>query len=68
MDKTYKTISGDTLDIISYKIYGTEFNVYELVAANPEHANTVIFSGDITLNIPDVEPPVLNEHLPPWRR
>ncbi len=63
----YKTISGDTWDLISFKCYGKEKHSNKLMQVNPNYINTVIFSGDIELNIPKIEESVSNE-LPPWKK
>ena len=63
----YITISGDTWDIISYRMYGTERYIQALINANPTHRYTLRFSGGLTLAIPEIAPdPASN--LPPWRR
>ncbi|WNF36404.1 tail protein X [Bacillaceae bacterium IKA-2] len=66
----YQTVSGDTWDFIAYKVYGKEKYANELVSANLNHVETVIFSGGITLNVPelDEESLDLDEDLPPWKR
>lgn len=64
---TYKTIAGDTWDAISYRAYGSEFYVNELIDANLDYINTFIFSANIALNIPDIDV-AINEELPPWER
>ena len=33
--KVYKTVSGDTWDLISYKLYGSEQYFHQLMRANP---------------------------------
>lgn len=63
----YNTISGDTWDAISYRVYGSEFYVNELINANLQHIDTFIFNANITLNIPDIDT-AINEQLPPWER
>ena len=52
---TYKTIQGDTFDLISKKIYGNESYFIKLIEANQEYVNTVIFPSGIVLNIPDID-------------
>ena len=64
---TYATKQGDTWDIASYRAYGDEGNVGAMIAANPAHARTVIFSAGVELAVPEITTvsPVTN--LPPWR-
>ena len=38
-----------------------------LLAANPKHASTVIFSAGIVLEIPDIALET-SVNLPPWKR
>ena len=64
----YYTIQGDTFDIIALKTLGDEGYMGAIIEANPTHAETVIFSRNVKLAIPD-ELPLVNEigNLPPWR-
>jgi phage tail protein X len=63
----YTTIQGDTWDLISYKVYGSEKYMIKLIEANPEYRETVFFSANIKLKVPDIETPIPNK-LPPWKR
>lgn len=67
MPKTYTTIQGDMWDTVAYKIYSNEKLMAELIEANPAHRNTIIFSGGVSLTVPDVEVK-LPSSLPPWKR
>ena len=60
-------MQGDTWDKISYEQYGSEFYVTELMLANENYVDTLVFSGGEILNIPDVSKDT-QESLPPWRR
>ncbi|MNO28831.1 Phage Tail Protein X [compost metagenome] len=64
---TYRTIQGDTWDGIAYKVTGSEMMMTRLMQANPEHTETVIFSADIVLNIPEIDA-AASGTLPPWRQ
>lgn len=64
---SYTTTQGDKWDSISYKVYGTELYMSQLMQANPNHLTTVIFSAGISLKVPDLPPPIDND-LPPWKR
>ena len=33
--KVYRTVSGDTWDLIAFKVYGDEIYYHELIRANP---------------------------------
>lgn len=65
--KEYVTVQGDTWDLIAFKVYGSEKHMTKLIEANPEHRETVIFSANVKLNVPEIETPVPDE-LPPWKR
>ncbi len=64
------TIQGDTWDILSLRLYGTEFYCDELIKANINERERVVFPAGIILNVPDIdtEADENNEDLPPWKR
>ena len=64
---TYKTISGDTWDLIAYKILGSEVYVEELLNANQEYKDFIVFPANINLIVPEITVPTVST-LPPWRR
>lgn len=68
--KIYRTKQGDMWDALSRTFYGSEFYMHELIQANYEHRDIVIFPAGILLNIPEIETAVdvLEESLPPWKR
>ena len=53
--------------MISLAEYGTPYKVSELVKANPEHADVLIFDAGVDLIIPTVEVENVST-LPPWKR
>lgn len=63
--KTYKTIQGDMWDLISYKLTGTVSGISELIQANPDYKEIVIFPAGIILNVP-VFAETISDTLPPW--
>ncbi len=67
-DKTYKTLQGDTWDLISYKLYGSEKHIDELMQENMPFVDYVVFPANIILNVPEL--PVSDTDLlaPEWRR
>ena len=67
MPKEYTTIQGDMWDGIAKKTLGSECYMSNLIDANPNHRETVIFSANVRLVIPDVstQGPKI---LPPWKR
>ena len=61
----YTTVSGDQWDIISYNLFGTEDYTGDIMQANLEYADVVIFPAGILLNIPEIQ--AVNDGLPAWR-
>ncbi len=64
---TYITISGDTWDIVAYKVYGNEMYMDMLIKANIEHKDTYIFTAGVELTFPEIDLEV-SETLPPWKQ
>lgn len=62
----YTTISGDTWDVIAKKVYGNELKADVLMAANPNHIETFIFSAGAELNTPELTQE-RSGTLPPWK-
>lgn len=67
MLNTYTTISGDTWDIVAYKVYGNEMYMDTLIKANLEHKDTFIFSAGVVLTLPNITLEV-SKSLPPWKQ
>ncbi|GAV21614.1 tail protein X [Carboxydothermus pertinax] len=65
--REYITVQGDTWDIIALKVYGSEMYMTKLIEANPEHRETVFFSANVKLKVPEIETPIPTT-LPPWKR
>ncbi len=66
----YKTIQGDTWDIICYRLYpnvGKEMCMDKLISSNSDHVNTVIFPAGVYLNVPKITESVISD-LPPWKK
>ena len=63
---TYITIQGDAWDAIAYRLWGEERFFMDLVAANPEHLDMVIFPAGVELRIPPAPERVIRQELPPW--
>lgn len=62
---SYVTVSGDQWDIISYNLFGNENYTGDIIQANLEYADIVVFPAGIILNIPEIA--VENYGIPPWR-
>lgn len=66
--KKYTTIQGDTFDIIAKKIYGSEEYMTDLLKANKQYNEYVIFSAGIEITCPVVDAQKLSFLQPPWKR
>lgn len=63
----YTTTQGDAWDSIVYRLWGEERHMNRLIAANPDHADTLIFPAGVELCVP--EQPASHsktKELPPW--
>ena len=67
MPDAYTTAQGDTWDMVAFRVYGDETLADRLMAANPEHRMTVIFSANATLTLPKLQPRRSGAPLPPWK-
>lgn len=67
MANTYTTIQGDMWDSISFRVYQSEYYMSNLIEANPQYRETVIFPANVVLLIPEVSTKT-KENLPPWKR
>ena len=68
--RKYKTIQGDTWDLIALRVYpkiGGEKLLDILLEYNPEYIDTVIFPANVILSIPSADIPVITT-LPAWKR
>lgn len=65
--KDYVTVQGDMWDIVAKKTLGSEYYMTELIDANPAQRETVIFSANVRLTIPEISTPK-PQNLPPWKR
>ena len=66
--KQYTTISGDEWDGICFKHYGTEMVIADVMNANLQYVNYVVFPAGIVLNMPDIETVKETANKPPWMR
>jgi phage tail protein X len=54
MAQTYTTVQGDMFDYIAIKFYGDDHLGDRIMEANPDYTTVRIFSGGITLTMPDI--------------
>ena len=69
--KVYKTVSGYTWDLISYKLYGSEQYFHQLIRANLNLLSIAVFDSNIPIIVPEITPvasAVETSKLPPWKR
>lgn len=64
---TYRTVQGDTWDLIAYKKLGGTRFTDQLISANLKQAGTLLFPAGVTLRLPEVKEKT-NGSLPPWKR
>ncbi|MDR2056139.1 MAG: tail protein X [Desulfovibrio sp.] len=65
--REYRAIQGDAWDSIAYRLWGEERYMADIIAANPDHADILIFPAGVVLALPDVDVsarPLTT--LPPW--
>lgn len=67
MGKAYKTIQGDTWDSIAYQLYGNERYMKQLIEANWDYSDVLVFSADVELTVPEI-PQDEDSDLPFWKR
>lgn len=51
----YKTLQGDTWDLIAFRLWGSEYLFPLLLETNPSYRNVIVFDGGIELNVPDID-------------
>lgn len=63
----YLTEQGDTFDLIAWKLYDEEMLASEIIQANLNYVDVLIFDAGVSLMVPIVEELNLQEAVPPWR-
>ena len=63
----YRTIQGDTWDMIAKKVYGAERHLDYLMASNFDLLDYFIFPAGIVVKVPEL-PAEMSEDLSSWRR
>lgn len=64
---TYETIQGDTWDLIAYKLFGDEKYMENLIVANWELLDILVFSSGTVIKVPDL-PDESDSDFPFWRQ
>ena len=69
MSTTYTTRQGDTWDVISKRVYGSEIYLHKLIAANFRYRAVAVFSDGVVLEVPEVDTRQPDtDRLPVWKR
>lgn len=63
----YKTVQGDTWDLIAKQQLGSEQYAPLLMAANEQLNQTLVFDANTELTLPEITNEEVST-LPPWRR
>lgn len=66
MADIYYTEQGDTWDKIAYEQYGDEKYMKQLILANWDKLDTLVFSEGEQITLPDIEDDSM-ENMPSWR-
>lgn len=68
--RVYRTVNGDTWDLISYKVYGKEQYFHKLIRANLNLIDVSVFNSNIPIICPEfIETEIKKlSKLPPWKR
>ena len=63
----FSVSQGQAWDQVSLAEYGSEKAMGELLPTNADEMDCLLFSGEIRLDIPEIETPAVKS-LPPWER
>lgn len=64
--KVYRTIQGDTFDSIACRLWQNEHLCHELMTANSEYMDVMIFEAGVELAVPNLTISPKKADLPPW--
>lgn len=64
----YITEAGDTFDSLAFQFYYDEMQASEIIKANPDYCDVLIFEDAVKLKIPVFDNVTTPDTLPPWRR
>lgn len=67
MNTVYRTIQGDTWDMIAKRVYGDEKRMDLLMANNFPLLDYFIFPAGVEVSVPEL-PKEESEELPAWRK
>lgn len=64
----HTTVDGDTFDALALEYYNDEMAASQIIAANPDYCDTLIFEAGVVLRVPVIDGVEVPSTLPPWRR
>ena len=64
----YETEYGDTFDSLAFRFYMNEQLSSEIIKANTDYADVLIFEDTVKIRIPIFDNVSTPDTLPPWRR
>lgn len=67
MAETYRTIQGDTWDMIAKRVYGAERHLDFLMANNYSLLDYFVFPAGIEVKAPELPEDIVSD-LPAWRK
>ena len=67
--RVYRTQSGDTWDLIAYRVYGSEGCYHDLIRSNLALIDIAVFDANVPIILPEIAEESDNDtSLPPWKR
>ena len=67
--RVYRTQSGDTWDLIAYRVYGSEGYYHDLIRSNLALIDIAVFDATVPIILPEIAEESDNDtSLPPWKR
>lgn len=67
MTESYATKQGDTWDMISYTVYGSEMHIDYLAANNPELLDYLVLPAGVVVQTPALPEDSSAISVPAWR-
>ena len=64
----YVTHQGEAWDAIAFRLWGQERFFMELVKANPQYRDVILFPAGVELAVPSRPENLRQPELPPWRQ
>lgn len=65
--KPFTTTQGQAWDQVALERLGSEKQMSALLPVNPDEMDALLFSGEVSVAVPEVKP-LAAKSLPPWKR